>query len=69
MMIILMVFVFMLSVLSNHVSAYVDPGTGTAIVSSMWPALVAVLTSFFAILVKIFWHPIKKLLSKIKGKS
>lgn len=44
--------------------AYIDPGTGATFIGSMAPLLVGVLTGAFAFLLKIFWHPLKRLFSK-----
>ena len=45
---------------------YIDPGTGTAIISSIWPAILAFFSAIFAVLLRIFWHPIKRFFSRQK---
>ena len=49
-------------------SAYIDPGTGTAIATSMWPALVGILGLVGAFIIKIFFTPIKKTSKAVWGK-
>jgi len=49
-------------------SAYIDPGTGTAIVSSAWPAIVGIIGVAGAFLARIFISPIKKVSGKLWGK-
>ena len=46
--------------LSNFASAYIDPGTGGIIASSLWPLILAFFSAVGALLVKYFWAPIKK---------
>lgn len=53
-------------VLKAPAFAYIDPGTGATFVGSMAPLLVGVLTGAFAFVVKVFWHPIKRVFSKQK---
>ena len=50
-------------------AAYVDPGTGAAIIGSIWPLIVAFFSAIGAFLIKIFWKPIKGFFSKIFGKK
>jgi len=52
--------------LSKGVFAYIDPGTGAAIVGSILPLIAAIFTAIIAFLVKYFWEPIKKFVSKLR---
>lgn len=52
-------------VLSNTTLAYLDPGTGGAIIGSLWPLIVIIFSTIGAFIVKWFWSPIKKVFSKI----
>lgn len=47
--------------------AYLDPGTGGVILSSLWPLVVAFFTGILGFLVKHFWKPLKKSFFKIFG--
>ncbi len=67
--------VFMILVLINFasVNAYIDPGTGVAVASSIGSSIVAYLVAFFVllggILTKIFINPIKRFFRMILGKK
>ena len=45
---------------------YIDPGTGSVIISSIWLLIVAFFSTVAAFLVKYFWNPIKRIFSKFK---
>lgn len=49
--------------------SYLDPGTGGAILGSLWPLLVAIFAAIGAFLTKYFWKPIKGVFSKILRKK
>ncbi len=55
--------------LTNWAYAYLDPGTGSAIAGSLWPALLAFFSAVVAFALKYFWNPIKNLFSRKKEKS
>lgn len=57
----------MLIYLSTDVLAYLDPGTGGAIVGSLWPLILIFFSTIGAFFVKRFWKPIKRLFSKSQG--
>jgi hypothetical protein len=44
---------------SKTVLAYIDPGTGSVVASSIWPLIVAVFSAIGGFLIKYFWSPIK----------
>jgi len=50
---------------SEAAFSYLDPGTGGAILGSLWPLLIALFMSIGAFLTKYFWKPIKGIFSKI----
>ena len=54
------------------VSAYIDPGTGGMIVSSIWPFILGILAAIGGFFIKYFFKPIKTgvlaLWKRIKGK-
>ena len=54
---------------SKVVFSYLDPGTGGAIIGSIWPLVIAIFTSVVAFLTKYFWRPIKGVFSKILRKN
>jgi len=57
-------------ILSKSALAYIDPGTGSAMLGSVWPVLVGILSAIGAFLIKYFWDPIKGFFSRVfKGKS
>jgi uncharacterized BrkB/YihY/UPF0761 family membrane protein len=56
-------------ILSNAAFAYIDPGSGSALLNTIWPLIVGVFTAIIAFLGKYFWKPIKNVFSKIFGKS
>ena len=56
-------------VFNKIVSAYIDPGPGVAVAGSLWSVIVAFSSLVFAFVVKIFWHPLKNGISKLKGKK
>jgi len=60
---------FVLIVLGNGVLAYLDPGTGRAIIGSLWPLVVAFFLAMGVFLTKYFWNPIKKSASKVFKKG
>ena len=65
----LMAFISIL-ILSKSSLAYIDPGTGSAMLGSVWPVLVGILSAIGAFLIKYFWDPIKSFFSRIfKGKE
>ena len=41
--------------------AYIDPGTGATFVGSMAPLIMGVIGGIFAFVLKVFWHPLKRL--------
>lgn len=41
--------------------AYIDPGTGATFVGSMAPLIMGIIGGAFALFLKIFWNPIKRL--------
>ena len=45
---------------------YIDPGTGVTIISSLWPIFLALISAIGAFIVKLFWHPIKRIFSRNK---
>ena len=49
--------------------AYLDPGTGVVIGSSLWALVVALFSAVAAFLIKYFWNPIKRGFSKLFKKS
>ena len=51
--------------LNKDVCAYVDPGTGVAIIGSIWPLIIAFFSAIIAFIVKYFWEPIKRFISKL----
>jgi len=56
--------------ISNKISAYVNPGSGAMIIGSVWPLIVAFFSALGALLIKIFWRPIKnKFLDITKAKD
>ena len=59
---ILLITIVKIIFLSSYAFAYIDPGTGGIIGSSLWPLAVAFTSSVVAFLVKYFWKPIKKVL-------
>lgn len=56
-------------VLTKSVSAYLFPGTAAQLIGSLWPLILAFFMTICAFLVKIFWKPIKKGISKIRPKN
>ena len=42
-----------------------SPGTGAAIIGSIWPLIIAFFSAIAAFFIKVFWSPIKKALSKV----
>jgi len=56
-------------VLSNVTFAYLDPGTGGALLNIIWPLIVAFFSALLAFFIKWFWKPIKSTFSKIFGKN
>ena len=65
-LILLALFIYIIA-LSNTTLAYLDPGTGGAIIGSIWPLIVIIFSTIGAFIVKWFWNPIKKVFSKIIG--
>ena len=53
--------------LMSEASAYIDPGTGGAIIGSMGGIVAAFLGIILAVVLKYFMTPLKKGFSKIKG--
>lgn len=53
-------------------TAYIDPGTGGMIVSSIWPFILGILAAIGGFFIKYFFKPIKRrataLWQRIKGK-
>lgn len=49
--------------------AYLDPGTGGVILSSIWPLIVAFFAAAVAFIVKWFWKPIKRSFSKLISRT
>jgi len=58
-----------IAVFSQSALAYIDPGTGGVLFNTIWPFIVAVFSAAIAFFVKWFWNPIKKMFSKIFGRS
>lgn len=56
-------------ILSKSASAYLFPVTISQAIGSLWPLILAFFMTICAFLVKIFWKPIKKGISKIKSKK
>ena len=52
-------------ILSKSALAYIDPGTGSAMLGSVWPVLVGILSAIGAFLIKYFWDPIKNFFAKL----
>jgi hypothetical protein len=44
--------------------AYIDPGTGATFVGSLGPILVGIVGGAFALFLKFFWHPIRRIFVK-----
>ena len=55
--------------LSKLVSAYINPGTGSAIAGTLWPLIIIIFSTIGAFLIKNFWNPIKKLFSRNRNKK
>jgi len=51
--------------LSTSVFAYLNPGTGAAIIGSLWPLILIFFSAMLAFAIKWFWRPIKKAFSKM----
>lgn len=51
--------------LGSNVLAYLDPGTGGVLLSTIWPFIVAFFAAVGAFIVKWFWKPIKKTFSNV----
>ena len=51
--------------LSTNVLAYINPGTGGAIIGSLWPLILVFFSALGAFIVKWFWKPIKRTFSKV----
>ena len=62
-------FLFAASVLTINSAAfaYIDPGTGVAVIGSLGPLVLAFFSAILAFLVKVFWNPIKKAFLKFKN--
>ena len=45
--------------------AYLDPGTGGVVISSLWTLGVVIFTTILAFITKVFWKPIKKKIKKL----
>lgn len=45
-------------------SAYINPGTGAAVIGSIWPVIAAFFSAMLAFLIKHFWSPIKRFFKK-----
>jgi len=56
---------FVLIVLGKGVLAYLNPGLGTAIIGTLWPIIAAFFMAVGLFLIKHFWKPIKKSVSKV----
>lgn len=56
-------------ILNKSAYAYLDPGTGGIILSSLWLLILAFLTAVAAFLAKHFWHPLKKRISNLRNKN
>lgn len=52
--------------ITKNVAAYLDPGTGGAIVGTIWPLMLALFSAIGVLLMKYFWNPIKKKVSKLR---
>ena len=61
---ILFIYSFGIIFLSESVSAYVNPGSGSAIAGTLWPLIVIALSTTGAFIIKHFWNPIKRLFFK-----
>lgn len=64
----LVYFLVLLITLSGKALAYVDPGTGGIVVSSVWPMILATLAIIGGFFVKIFYKPIRNIFFKLKKK-
>jgi hypothetical protein len=60
-------FVCLLIALPAQAFAYIDPGTGATFVGSLGPILVGIVGGAFALFLKFFWHPIRRLFSREKS--
>ncbi len=49
---------------STAALAYINPGTGMAIIGSIWPLALAIFLAISAFVVKHFWKPIKSIFSR-----
>ncbi|MBU1975849.1 MAG: hypothetical protein KKG59_05585 [Nanoarchaeota archaeon] len=56
--------IFLVTIQST--TAYIDPGTGGTIISSLWPVIIALFAAVGAFFARIFWHPIKSIFKKGK---
>ena len=61
--------IFLFIAISSNALAYIDPGTGGAIIGSIWPLIVIIFSTIGAFIVKWFWTPIKSTFSKFGGKK
>ena len=55
--------------LSNNVLAYIDPSIGGVLLNTIWPLIIALITTIAAFIIKYFWRPIKSGYSKIFTKN
>lgn len=62
----LIFFLFFMLTLSVEASAYIDPGTGGAIIGSLGPIVAALFALIGVLILKYLISPIKKLASKCK---
>ncbi len=54
-------------ILAQTTSAYIDPGTGGAIINSISPIATAIIAAIAAFFVKFFFKPIKNFFKRIWG--
>ena len=54
---------------SRDVSAYINPGMGITIISSLWALILIFLATVGAYLIRHFWSPIKRKLFGVKKKN
>jgi len=50
-------------------TAYINPGTGAAIIGAVYPILIALCTAVLAFTIKYFWKPIKSFFKKMFKKD
>lgn len=61
------VIILLLIIIMSLGAGYIDPGTGSMIVGSLWPFIVASISAFFAYLARRFWYPLKNFFYRMRG--